>query len=191
MIEPADFVVLGMDGTAVYGRGDTDAMLDALDVDSMRLASSGIDPIQIWSTHTGSEPNPLSHQVLTALGHRDPDGWMGPIVLTTREDPKWVCQPFAEDVRTRVDEVVIAAGGTVPSTSAVSTPENSVAALAPGSDPSPAADAEQVAKPAEITAAIDAALDEATADPAHLDPSGPETTPPGPDHTTTFGPDMA
>jgi hypothetical protein len=165
-------------------------MMDALDVDRMRLASGGIDPIQIWYTPAGSEPNPLSQQVLTALGHRDQYRWLGPIVLTTREDPKWVCQPFAEDVRERVDELVIAAGGTVASNAAVDATAKADPTLAPGTDLDPAEGSEPAQNPAEIAAAIDAALSGPTSDPAQLDPPA-DTTPRRTDSNTTLGPDMA
>ncbi|MEV0766377.1 hypothetical protein [Nocardia sp. NPDC050435] len=179
-----------MDRTAVYGRGDIEAMMDAVDVDSMSLASAGIDPIQIWYTHAGSEPNPLSEPILTALGHRDPDGWMGPIVLTTRGDPKWVCQPFAEDVRARVDEVVIAAGGTVTSAPAVDATARADPMRALGNDPDPAEGTESGQKPTEIAAAIGAALSGAASDQVQLDYPAPDITQPGTD-PTTLGPDLA
>ncbi|MGW0251111.1 hypothetical protein ACWDYH_31230 [Nocardia goodfellowii] len=151
MNEPADFVVLGMDRTAVYGCGDVEAMMDALGVDNLRQRVSDASRFQVWYTLTTPVPNPLSEHVLTALGYYRPGGWTGPIILTTREDDLSRSQPFADDIRERVNELVYAAGGTVTSTPAMSATATADPTRAAGTDPDRPEGTELAQKPREIT----------------------------------------
>ncbi|WP_063011870.1 hypothetical protein [Nocardia nova] len=106
MSEPADFVVLHMDGTASWGVGDVDSIMDALGVDTVRLDISGAGRVQVWHTDSTPVANPLSERVLTRLGYRAPTGWNGPIALTTRAFGRLdIAAPLAEDVSEAVEEL--------------------------------------------------------------------------------------
>lgn len=135
--EPADFVVLDPNGTAAYGCGGIDSMMDGLGVDRMMMDMGAVGRIQVWFTHahmeTNNAENLVGQDVLTRLGYRRPTDWQGPIGLTTRTEPFDTVEPLAADVRESVDKVVTEAGGVIVRAS-TSARELIEAALAPGSD---------------------------------------------------------
>ncbi|OXR40045.1 hypothetical protein B7C42_07890 [Nocardia cerradoensis] len=134
MSEPADFVVLHLDGTASWGRGDTESIMDALGVDKVFLDVSGAGRVQVWYTDAPGGANPLSEQILTSLEYRNPAGWRGPIALTTRAlDRMDIAAPLADDICDVVKALAMAAEITsVPAGSHTTT--MIAAALPPGRD---------------------------------------------------------
>ncbi|MFF0546621.1 MULTISPECIES: hypothetical protein [Nocardia] len=193
MNKPADFVVLQMDRTAVYGRGDVEDMMDVLEVDRLRMRMSpAADRVQVWYVPDTVGPNPLSEQILTRLGYWDPAGWTGPIALTIRPEPFDTAAPFAADVRELVDEVVNTAGGVVTYAN-VSTTSPTVKAhtrIVVSARDRPADAAEVIEPQAGIAQAVNAALGDGGTGVESPDHPEADTAPPGHVHDTAIGPDF-
>ncbi|WP_280465373.1 hypothetical protein [Nocardia brasiliensis] len=135
MSAPADFVVLHTDGTASWGCGDVDSIMDALGVDRAFLDVSGAGRIQLWHTEASADPNPLSERVLTRLGYRHPAGWNGPIALTTRALGRMdLAAPLAADVCETVQELATAPSDDAATPAGSFTTTMIDAALPPGPD---------------------------------------------------------
>ncbi|TDP31589.1 hypothetical protein [Nocardia ignorata] len=193
MNEPVDFVVLQTDRTAVYGRGDVEDMMDVLEVDRLRLDLSMAGRVQVWYVPDAEGANPLSEQILTRLGYRDPTGWTGPIALTTRTEPFDTAAPFADDVRELVNEVVTTAGGVVTYATASETSptvRSHTSIVVSARDRS--ADAADAIDPQPgIAEAVNAALGAGGPDFEAPDHTEADIAPPGSTHDTAIGPDFA
>lgn len=107
---PPDFVVLNPDGTAVYGCGDIEDMMDALSVDKLALDVGGAGWVQVWHIESESSRNTLAEQVLSRLGYSRPADFACPIALTTRAAPMVGAESLSVRVCEVVDEFVSAAG---------------------------------------------------------------------------------
>ncbi|WP_280345513.1 hypothetical protein [Nocardia neocaledoniensis] len=193
MNEPIDFVVLQMGRTAVYGRGDVEDMMDVLEVDRLRMRMSLADRVQVWYVPHAEAANPLSEQILTRLGYRDPTGWTGPIALTTRTEPFDTAAPFADDVRELVNEVVTTTGGVVAYAAASGegpTEKANMSIVVSARDRS--VDAGDAIEPQPgIAEAVNAALGDSGPDVEAPDHAEADVAQPGSTHDTAIGPDFA
>lgn len=109
--EPADFALLGEDGSTAYGRCAAGEELRA----ALRrhllvstLGTMGARRLRMWFSDTFTAdmgPNHLADKVIGALGYHHPTGWYGPVALTMEENAAGDIPPLSPEVRATVDEL--------------------------------------------------------------------------------------
>lgn len=104
-----DFVVLPVDGPAVYGHRDPgESPNQAIRAHVPDLGTQGAGRLRLWFSDTfGPDacPNPLADTVIGRLGYQHPTGWYGPVAVSMEEDRSGEVPPLSPEVRATLDEL--------------------------------------------------------------------------------------